>query len=56
MDKRIFILVAGVIAATSGTILIAALVAPQIAGLPLVAPVLLASALVLLFAQRRRRR
>jgi hypothetical protein len=56
MDKRIFMLIAGVIAAASGTILIAALIAPQIGGLPWVGPVLLAVALVLLLAQRRRRR
>ena len=55
MNTRIFILVAGVIAAASGTILIAALVAPQIGGAALVAPALLALALVLLLAQRWRR-
>ena len=48
--------IAGVIAAASGTVLIAALVTPQSAGLPLTAFGLLALALVLLLAQRGRKR
>lgn len=56
MERRFIILIAGVIAAGAGTIVVAALVAPNIAGLPLAGPALLVLALVLLLAQRRRRR
>ena len=56
MERWFIILIAGVIAAGAGTIVIAALMAPNIAGLPLAGPALLVLALVLLLAQRRRRR
>ena len=56
MNQRFFILIAGVIAAASGTIGVAALMAPDVAGMPVAGIGLLAVALALLVAQRRRRR
>ena len=55
MERRIFILIAGVIAAASGTIAVTALMAPDVAGTPVAGIGLLAVALALLLAQRWRK-
>lgn len=55
MERRFFLLIAGVIAAGAGTVLIAALVTPMAAGLPVAGTVLALLALLLLLARYRRR-
>jgi len=55
MERRFLILIAGVIAAGSGTVLGAALLAPTVAGAALTAPLALVVALALLLAQRWRK-